>query len=268
MSALSDHTVVGCQLKATTVEDRRFALMGIAVGRPSVDGYREIAPGDIAVRQARTPAARLGFWSGIAAAISSVVFTVGAGLGIFGVLGHPWDSAAALVPSIILAPSLVALFVSVHHSVAPERRVWSHAAVAFACIYAPLCTVAYVVELSVVQPHVRQGQAEQVALLTLAQYGTQPNTVFSAFDGLGYTFLSLACLFAAPIFGGSGLERWIRWMLDGTGVMGVPTILTYFVNPAFLWLTIPWSITVPAFSVLLAIYFKRLSPSAQLEVLP
>jgi hypothetical protein len=241
--------------------------MGIAVGRPTVDGHRKVAPGDIAVRRAGTPVARLGFWSGIAATISSVAFTVGAGLGIFGVLGHPWDAAAALVPSIILAPSLVALFVSVHHSVPPEKKVWSHAALAFACIYAPLCTVAYVVELSVVQPYVLRGQADQVALLTLAQYGTQPNTVFSAFDGLGYAFLSIACLFAAPIFGGRGLERWIRWMLVGTGVMGVPTILTYFVNPAFLWLTTPWSITVPAFSVLLAIYFKRLSPSVQLEVL-
>jgi hypothetical protein len=143
--------------------------------------------------------------------------------------------AQTLVPSIILAPSLVALFVSVHHSATPDKKVWSHAALAFACIYAPLCTVAYVVELSVVQPHVLQGQADQVALLTLAQYGTQPNTVFSAFDGRGYAFLSIACLFAAPIFGGSRLERWIRWMLVGTGVMGVPTILTYFVNPGFLW---------------------------------
>jgi hypothetical protein len=242
--------------------------MGIALRGPAIDGYREIARGEVAAPRARTPVARLGFWSGIAAALSSVAFTVGAGLGIFGVLGHPWDAVAALVPSIILAPSLVALFVSVHHSVAPEKKVWSQAALAFACIYAPLCTVAYVVELSVVQPVVLRGQADQVALLTLAQYGTQPNTVFSAFDGLGYAFLSLACLFAAPIFGGSRLERWIRWMLVGTGVMGVPTILTYFVNPGFLWFTTPWSITVPAFSALLAIYFKQLSPSMQLEALP
>jgi hypothetical protein len=188
---------------------------------------------------------------------------VGAALGIFGGLAHPWDAAAALVPSIILAPSLVALFVSVHDSAPAEKKVWSHVAVAFACIYAPLSTVAYVVELSVVQPLVLQGRGDQAVLLTLSQYGTQPNTVFSAFDGLGYTFLSLACLFAAPIFGGNRLERWIRWMLFCTGVLGVPTILTYFVNPAFMWLAAPWGITIPAFSVLLAIYFKRPSPPAQ-----
>jgi hypothetical protein len=242
--------------------------MGIAVRGPAIGGYREIAPGEVAAPRACTPVARLGFWSGITAAVSSVLFTVGAGLGILGVLGHPWDAAAALIPSIILAPSLVALFVSVHHSVLPEKKVWSQAALAFACIYAPLCTVAYVVELSVVQPLVLRAQADKVALLTLAQYGTQPNTVFSAFDGLGYAFLSLACLFAAPIFGGSRLARWIRWTFVGTGVMGVPTILTYFVSPGFLWLTLPWSITVPAFSALLAIYFKQLSLSKQLEVLP
>jgi len=242
--------------------------MDIAVRAPAMDEQREVVRRDVAAHRTRTPVARLGFWSGIAAAISSVVFTVGAGLGISGVLGHPWDTAAALIPSIVLAPSLVALFVSVHYSVTPDKRVWSHAALAFACIYAPLCTAAYVVELSVVQPLVLRGQADQVALLTLAQYGTQPNTVFSAFDGLGYAFLSLACLFAAPIFGGSRLERWIRWMFVGTGVMGVPTILTYFVNPGFLWLTLPWSITVPAFSALLAIYFKKLSPLIQSKALP
>jgi hypothetical protein len=44
-------------------------------------------------------------------------------------------------------------------------------------------------------------------------------------------------------------------------------ILTYFVNPGFFWLTMPWSITVPSFSVLLAIiYFGPVRPSAQLEV--
>lgn len=149
-----------------------------------------------------------------------------------------------------------------------RRACTPHAALAFACIYAPLCTVAYAVELSVVQPLVLRAQADQVALLTLSQYGTQPNTVFSAFDGLGYAFLSLACLFAAPIFGGNRLEHWIRWLLIGTGVIGVPTILTYFVNPAFLWLATPWGITVPGFSVLLAIYFNRLSSPAQLEVFP
>jgi hypothetical protein len=232
--------------------------MGIAVREVDTDRHRQVAPAVIAARGARPPTAQLGFWSAVVAAISSTAFMLGAALGIFGVLGHPWDAAASLVPSIILAPSLVSLFVSVHHSVPVEKRVWSHAAVAFACVYAPLCTVAYVVELSVVQPLVLRGQADQVALITLSQYGTQPNTVFSAADGLGYAFLSLACLFAAPIFGGNRLERWIRWMLIGTGVMGVPTILTYFVNPAFLWVTTPWGITVPGFSALLAIYFKRL----------
>jgi hypothetical protein len=240
--------------------------MSIAAREPDIDRHRRVEPGDSAARPARTPIAQLGFWSAVVAAISSATFMLGAALGIFGVLRHPWDAAAALVPSIILAPSIVALLVSVHHSVPAEKRVWSHAAVAFACVYAPLCSVAYVVELSVVQPMVLRGQSDQVALLTLAQYGTQPNTVFSAFDGLGYTFFSLACLFAAPIFGSNRLERWIRWMLIGTGVLGVPTILTYFVDPAFLWMTVPWGITVPAFSVLLAVYFKRLSPSVQMEV--
>lgn len=209
---------------------------------------------------------QIGFWSAIVAAISSTAFTIGAALGIVGVLAPPWTAVAALTPSIVLAPSFVALMVSFHQSIPVERKVWTQLAIAFACIYAPLCTVAYAVELSVVQPMVLRGQADQVALLTLSQYGTQPNTVFSAFDGLGYTFMSLACLFAAGALGKDRLQVWIRWMLIATGVLGVPTVLTYFVNPEFFWSTALWGFTVPAFSVLLAIYFRRVAPSNRWEV--
>jgi hypothetical protein len=213
-----------------------------------------------------SPVQRMGLSSAILAAISSSAFTVGVLLGIFGVLARPWEAVASLVPSLLLAPSFVALLVSIHYSVAAEKKIWSLAAVAFACMYAPLCSMAYVVELSVVQPLVLRGQADQVALLTLAQYGTQPNTVFTAIDGLGYAFMSFACLFAALALGGSSLERWIRWLLVATAVLGVPSMLTYFVNPAFMSIAGLWGITVPGFSVLLAVYFRRASRSLRVEV--
>jgi hypothetical protein len=214
------------------------------------------------------PVQRIGFWSAILAASSSGAFTVGALLGMLGVLKPPWDAVASLVPSLVLAPSFVALLVSIHHSIPSEKKIWSQLAIALACMYATLCSVAYVVELTVVQPLVLRGQADQVGLLTLAQYGAQPNTVFTAIDGLGYAFMSLACLFAAAALGRSRLERWIRWLLIGTGLLGVPSMLTYFVNPAFLSVAVPWGITVPAFCALLAIYFRRAPRSLGLDVSP
>jgi len=33
--------------------------------------------------------------------------------------------------------------------------------------------------------------------------------------------------------GGNRLERWIRWIFVATGVLVVPTVLTYFASPAF-----------------------------------
>jgi hypothetical protein len=215
-----------------------------------------------------SPVQRIGFWSAVLAAISSSAFTIGVVLGMLGVLARPWDAAASLVPSLLLAPSFVALLVSVHYSVPAEKKIWSHAAVVFACMYAALCAMAYVVELSVVQPLVLRGQADRVALLTLAQYGTQPNTVFTAIDGLGYGFMSLACLFAAQALGSSRLERWIRWLFVATGVLGVPSMLTYFVNPAFISVAALWGITVPAFCILLAVYFRRAGRSLLFEVSP
>jgi hypothetical protein len=52
-------------------------------------------------------------------------------------------------------------------------------------------------------------------------------------------------------------------MLVGTGVMGVLIILTYFVNPAVLWLTHTVEHHDTRLQHAVAIYFKRLSPSVQ-----
>ena len=51
--------------------------------------------------------------------------------------------------------------------------------------------------------------------------------------------------------------RWIRSLLLATGVLALPIALTYFVDPAFLPLAAPWSLTVPATALLLARAFRR-----------
>ena len=148
--------------------------------------------------------------------------------------------------------------VSLEEVAEPARKVWGRLATALACLYAPLCASAYVVELTVVQPLARSGRADQVAYLTLATYGAYPSTMLTAIDGLGYTFMSLAAIAAAFALDGARLERWLRELLIAIGVLGVPTVLTYFVSPAFLWVASPWAIVLPAAGALSAIHFHRL----------
>jgi hypothetical protein len=201
--------------------------------------------------------ARIGVVSGLTVAGASILFSIAALLVEGHVLTMPWDVFAPLVPSLVLAPAFVALVVAIHSSAAEGVKPWTRAALAFATIYAPLVSTAYVVEMFVVEPAVLSGQADRVALLTLTREGWGGG-VLNAVDGLGYLFQSLACLFAAAAFREpTRLSRWIRAMLLATFAMAVPIALTYFVSGRFVWLALPWGITVPALGALLAVHFRR-----------
>lgn len=194
---------------------------------------------------------RVGFWSAVIVASAAIAFDIA--VGASRLLTAPWDVVGALVPSLVLAPAFLALIVSVHSSVPEEKRGWTRLAAAFAAVYVPLTTSAYVVELAVVEPLVMRGHAGRVALLTL----TRMDSVLNAVDGLGYAFMSLAAVFAALAFEGGRLERWIRRLFIATGILAVPILLTYFVDRAFIYLAGLWGITVPGAGILLAIYFRR-----------
>jgi len=56
----------------------------------------------------------------------------------------------------------------------------------------------------VVVPHIFLGETYKVALLLF-----NPGSFMSGLDALGYLSMSLATLFAAPVFVGGRLEHWI-----------------------------------------------------------
>jgi hypothetical protein len=116
--------------------------------------------------------------------------------------------------SLLLAPSFVVMMVSIHYAAPEEKKIWSHIGITFAVLYAALVSIVYVTWLFVVEPHVLRGQAEQVALLSFA-----PGSFMQMVDGLGYTFMGIATLFAAPVFAGKRVEQWICWLclLNGPG---------------------------------------------------
>ena len=203
------------------------------------------------------PTARLGFVSAVLAASASLVFLVASVPVLLGAVAPPWDNVLTLVPSLLLAPALLALLVCVHNTAPRDKKIWSHLAVAFAGVYVALVSVVYVVELAVVEPLIMRGDAARAGLLTI-----EPGGVLNAIDGLGYAFLGLALLFAAPVFTAGGLDRLIRWLLVANGAAVVPILLTYFVDRAFLVIAGPlWGIAIPTVSVLLAIWFRHAGQS-------
>jgi hypothetical protein len=203
-------------------------------------------------RQSPT-AARLGFWAAALTAFFCALFTIAAVLTEAHLLPSPWDVVLPIAPSLLLAPTFLAMLVCVNAVVPDERKIWSQLGIAFGCVYVPLCVAAYTVELFVVEPRVLRGVATETALLTLVR----GDSVFNAIDGIGYLFMCLATVLAAPAFGQTGMERWIRRLFQANGVLAVPIFLTYFVDRTFMWGAALWSVTITASAVLVAIFFRR-----------
>ncbi len=189
---------------------------------------------------------RLGFWSAVLAFVFSNTFTIGALAG----LAKPWDVYIPIGASLLLALSFVVMMVAIHYAASDDKKIWSHLGVAFATLYAALVSIVYVTWLFVVEPYVLRGEADKVALIILA-----PGSFMQMVDGLGYTLMMIAALFTTPVFSNRGLERWIRWASLANGVFAIPVFLSYATNNIPLGLG--WVIFIPAFSLLLAIYFRR-----------
>jgi hypothetical protein len=74
--------------------------------------------------------------------------------------------------------------------------------------------------------------------------------------------MSLSTLFAAAVFGGPGIERWIRRALIANGCL-IPFLALQMYYPPLIWGGALWGITFPAAAWLLAIHFSRLQVHAE-----
>jgi hypothetical protein len=221
------------------------------------------------------PAVRqVGFWSAGLSTLCSVGYALASGLVLLQMLKPaPAGTAAGwtgidaylslfqpsqmlpLVPSLLLAPCFVALMVSIHYYAAPERRLWSHLGLAFTLLYAGLALTNYLVQLTAVRRSLLGGETDGLAILVPGN----PHSVFWALAS-AYVFLNLAMLFAAPVFTGGRLERWIRWLFVANGATALVTVAGIAAdNPAFYLIgsLVPWCVVFTAATVLLAVLFGR-----------
>jgi len=109
--------------------------------------------------QISPPTRTVGFWSAALATVFSLTYVVGQLAEWFGWLGSQGGPESAstlaglvvlLTPSLFLGSSFLVLVVSIHQLASPDRKISSHAAVAFGTAYAVLISIVYFVQLTLV----------------------------------------------------------------------------------------------------------------------
>jgi hypothetical protein len=208
----------------------------------------------------------VGFWSAVLATVFSLTYSVAQIAEWLGWLGSgggaenpstPLGLVVLLTPSLFLGASFLVLLVSVHQMSPPERKVWSHAAVTFATVYTALISINYYVQLTWVMPRLAHGETAGVQPFLFTPF----DSFLYAVDILGYSFMSLATLFAAKTFVGAGQERVVRAFLIANGFL-LPFIALQMYVHWLIWIAALWAITFPGSTWSLAVLFRRARPMA------
>jgi hypothetical protein len=205
----------------------------------------------------------IGFWSAVLATVFSITYDIGQiaeWLGWLGSGGGPESSSTPLglvillTPSLFLGSSFLILAVSIHQLSSPDRKIFSHAAVAFATIYAALISINYYVQLIWVAPRLADGRIAGIEPFLFVPF----DSFLYSVDILGYGFMSVATFFAAMVFNGKGAERVARWFLIANGLL-LPFITLQMYWHWMIWIAALWAVTFPGSTWSLAIIFRRAS---------
>jgi hypothetical protein len=203
----------------------------------------------------------VGFWAAVLATVFSLTYVVGQLAEWLGLLGSgggaenpstPLGLVVLLTPSLFLGSSFLVLVVSIHQIASPDRRVWSHAALAFATAYAVLISINYFVQLTWVAPRLMRGQTAGIEVFLFTPF----DSFLYSVDILGYSFMSLSTLFAAKVFTGSRLERVVHAFLMANGLL-IPFIALQMYVHWFIWIAAFWAVTFPGSTWSLALLFRQ-----------
>ena len=204
----------------------------------------------------------VGFWSAGLATLFSIMYAIGQLAEWMGMMGSgggaqnastPLGLIVLLTPSLFLGSSFLVLVVSIHQLSTPDRKVWSHAAVAFATAYTVLISINYFVQLTWVVPRLAAGRTQGIEPFLFAPF----DSFLYSVDILGYSFMSVATLFAAMVFTGKGLERLVRVFLIANGLL-LPFIALQMYLHWLIWIAALWAVSFPGATWSLAILFQRM----------
>ena len=198
----------------------------------------------------------VGYWCGLAAATSTIAFTVVQILQVARLLRFPADEILIYSTSLGIVVPFMLEMLAVHHLTAADKKFWTHASLLFTMIYAVFVTANYLVQLATVIPAKLSGSSDALRILEQT-----PHSLFWDFDALGYIAMGLACIFAAPAIKPIGFERWVRRSLIAHALV-TPLICIVYFSPRYstqlLLLGSSWAITAPLFMLMLALMLRRM----------
>lgn len=203
---------------------------------------------------------KIGFRAGIIAFTATTAYVVVQLLQVAGVVHFPADEILIYGTSFCIVVPLILEMLALHYTTPADKKIWSHAALIFTVIYAVFVTANYIVQLATVIPSTLKGTDGEIQLLKQT-----PHSMFWDYDAIGYIFMALATLFAIPVFKKQGYQKWVRYSLLAHTLV-TPLIVFVYFYPYFsnrlLMIGFPWAITAPLFMLLLALFFKKESVTA------
>jgi hypothetical protein len=214
------------------------------------------------ITPASDSAKHLGIWSSAAALLFSVAYVVAQLAEWLGWLGSgggaensstPLGLFLLLTPSLFLGPAFLLAMVSLHHVAPADRRVFSHAAVTFAIVYTTLISINYYVQLTWVAPRLASGRIAGMEPFLFVPF----DSFLYAVDILGYSFMSVATLFAGLVFSGGAGERTVRRFMVANAMV-LPFVALQMFWHWFIWIAAAWALTFPGAMWSLLQAFRRL----------
>jgi hypothetical protein len=213
---------------------------------------------------------RLGFWS--AAFVALLVILIDVGLILSAVL-FPMNTITSIeayaksfnsmqmlpfIPSLMLAPMFVIMMFSIHQYASDDKKVLSQLSFSFALICATVLSLHYYIQLTFVQQGLLNN--EPAGLWQFA--APNPHSFFWAFAALGYGFMGISLLFAAPVFSDKS-ERLIKWLFVANGITGIGFLIgnaadIFIVN---ILASFVWGVLFFIVAVLVAEKFRKLQES-------
>jgi len=216
------------------------------------------------------PAATIGFWAGLLTAVLNVWYFVAfvpylpnffapwQGLAAYAASFQPLPFLAWVVPCFFLAPIFLTMMTCLHAWTGEEKQTWSLLALVFAVVYATLLSALYYIQMTVVRQNLVAGTTDGLSLWLYVYH--PPYNIPAALEGVGYGFMCVSFLCAAPIFEGGKLQQWVRWSFVGIGLSGlVYPISQLFPLPGVLALIdlVANALLLTLAPVLLALLFQR-----------
>lgn len=243
---------------------------------------QETRPGNQA-NHATQLALTLGYWSALMMVATFAVFTIAfiaipltgplfiwsdmAGYLAYVRSGHTFFQDLARWMMLLFGPSVVILFACLYELASGGRKLLARIGLSFAVIFAALTGINYFVQLTAVRLAIQKNVTAGLEQIVQAN----PISAVAAINVLGWSlFFGLASLFAAPLFRGRGLARFIAicfWLNAAMCLLGG---LGYVVdNAALVFVTLNFGMggAVLGFAAALAVFFRRIQRGAS-HILP